>query len=75
MIIFPKADLTGMFPNYKGFLEAKHSGFVGTIQTGDLLGNPEKKIGNVNVYSNGGRLQPGCYTSESNIFECNSEFS
>ena len=63
-----------MFPNYMGILEANYAGFVGSIQTGDLLGNPEMKMGNVNVYSNGGRLQPGCYTNESNIFECESVF-
>ena len=41
--------------------------FIGIMQTSDVLGNPDQKMGNVNVFSNGGRLQPGCYTDKNNI--------
>ena len=34
------------------------------------LGTSDKQIGNVNVLSNGGRLQPGCYSDENNVNEC-----
>ena len=44
--------------------------FVGVMQTSDVLGSPDLRIGNVDVLSNGGRLQPGCYSDEDNISEC-----
>ena len=34
------------------------------------LGTSDKQIGNVDVLSNGGRLQPGCYSDENNVNEC-----
>ena len=45
--------------------------FVGVLQTSDVLGAPESKIGDINAFSNGGRLQTGCYSNENNISECN----
>ena len=63
-----------MFPNLKTAVdvqEGKRSkSFVGVIQTSDVLGTSDNKIGNVDVLSNGGRLQPGCYSNENNIAEC-----
>ena len=44
--------------------------FVGVMHTSDVIGDPESRIGNVDVYTNGGRLQPGCYNNENNITEC-----
>lgn len=41
--------------------------FVGSIHTSDVIGDPEHKIGHVSVYTNGGRLQPGCYENEKNL--------
>ena len=40
------------------------------MQTSDILGSSDSKIGNVDVLSNGGRIQPGCYRNENNINEC-----
>ena len=37
------------------------------MHTSDVIGDPENRIGNVDVYANGGRLQPGCYDSETDI--------
>ena len=45
--------------------------FVGVIQTSDVIGAPDSKIGNIDALSNGGRLQSGCYSDEKNISECN----
>ena len=45
--------------------------FVSVFQTSDVLGAPESKIGNINAFLNGGRLQTGCYSNENNISECN----
>ena len=45
--------------------------FIGVMQTSDLVGSSEDKYGNVNVFSNGGRLQPGCYKNETDIQQCN----
>ena len=39
------------------------------------LGTSDKQIGNVDVLSNGGRLQPGCYSDENNVNECKNFFS
>ena len=44
--------------------------FVNVLQTSDILGNPNAKLGNLNVILNGGRLQPGCFTNENNITQC-----
>ena len=44
--------------------------FVNVLQTSDILGNPDAKLGNLNVILNGGRLQPGCFTNENNITQC-----
>ena len=40
------------------------------MHTSDVIGDPESRIGNVDVYTNGGRLQPGCYNNENNITGC-----
>ena len=48
--------------------------FVNVLQTSDILGNPDAKLGNLNVILNGGRLQPGCFKNENNITECNCYF-
>ena len=45
--------------------------FVGVMHTSDVNGDPESRYGNVDVYSAGGRLQPGCYYDENNITQCN----
>ena len=45
--------------------------FVGVMHTSDVNGDPESRYGNVDVYSAGGRLQPGCYKDENNITQCN----
>ena len=62
-----------MFPNLKNqeFWERnlQQRNFVGVLQTSDILGYPDTKIGNVDVLSNGGRLQPGCYKNSKNINE------
>ena len=52
-------------------IQSEPRSFVGVLQTSDILGSPDLRIGNVNVLSNGGRLQPGCYSDENNITECN----
>ena len=44
--------------------------FVGVMHTSDVNGDPESRYGNVDVYSAGGRLQPGCYYDENNITQC-----
>ena len=44
--------------------------FVNVLQTSDILGTPNAKLGNLNVILNGGRLQPGCFTNENNITQC-----
>ena len=44
--------------------------FVNVLQTSDILGTPDAKLGNLNVILNGGRLQPGCFTNENNITQC-----
>ena len=66
--------MANIFPHLSGGgqveVESGPRSFVGIMQTSDILGNPDKKIGNVDVLSNGGRLQAGCYTNENNIFEC-----
>lgn len=70
------SDLSALFPhlqwrdNYRYKDSGDDDGFVGIMQTSDILGNPERRIGNADVLSNGGRLQPGCYRNESNIREC-----
>ena len=49
----------------------KGNNFVGVMQTSDIIGSPELlNLGMVNVFSNGGRLQPGCYTNEKDISQC-----
>ena len=48
--------------------------FVGVMHTSDVNGDPESRYGNVDVYSAGGRLQPGCYYDENNITQCNITF-
>ena len=45
--------------------------FVGVMHTSDVNGDPEGMHGQVDVYSAGGRLQPGCYKNESDINLCN----
>ena len=65
-----------MFPNLNGTsASAKRSAkrslsFVSVLQTSDILGTPDERFGNLNVQSNGGRLQPGCFRNENNISEC-----
>ena len=52
----------------KPLLDKNKKTFVGIMQTSDVLGNPDaKNMANVNVFSDGGRLQPGCYTDKNNI--------
>ena len=58
-----------MFAQTEEFKPSKKH-FVGVMQTSDVLGSPDKKIGSFNVFSNGGRLQPGCYTNENSIQQC-----
>ena len=66
-----------MFPNLvkrskiQGEIKPRKKTFVGIMQTSDVLGNPDEKVGNVNVFSNGGRLQPGCYSNEDDIEQRN----
>ncbi len=70
-------DPRTLFPNLPNFMEFDNGpkSFIGVMQTSDLLGNPDNKIGNVDVLSSGGRLQPGCYSNSNNIHECNLKFS
>ena len=65
-------DPNSMFPNLKKvkFDKKGKKSFVGILQTSDILGYPDNKIGNADVLSNGGRLQPGCYKDSNNIKEC-----
>ena len=50
--------------------DKRSKSFVNVLQTSDILGNPNAKLGNLNVILNGGRLQPGCFTNENNITQC-----
>ena len=73
-IYFP-TDVKENFPNLDVPLAKVDSGkrsrsFVNVLQTSDILGNPNAKLGNLNVILNGGRLQPGCFTNENNITQC-----
>ncbi len=43
---------------------------VNVLHTADILGDPDSKYGSVDIYANGGRLQPGCYTNTSDITQC-----
>ena len=73
------SDINKMFPGLinrsgpgdeglKPLLDKNKKTFVGIMQTSDVLGNPDaKNMANVNVFSNGGRLQPGCYSDQNNI--------
>ena len=56
--------------NQTNEIQSEAKPFVGVIQTSDVLGSPDVKKGNVDVLFNGGRLQPGCYSNESFINEC-----
>ena len=52
------------------------SGPMGTrsliFHTSDVIGTPDSKFNGINVYINGGRLQPGCYTNSTDISQRNS---
>ena len=37
--------------------------FTEAIHTSDIIGNPDDKFGHVDIFVNGGRLQPGCYSN------------
>ena len=52
------------------FNESKRKSFVGVIQTSDFLGSPDFKLGNADILSGGGRIQPGCYKSTDSIEGC-----
>ena len=74
MILFPHLNTTwdiesGVRSSLD--IQSEPRSFVGVLQTSDVLGSPDLRIGSVNVLSNGGRLQPGCYSDENNITECN----
>ena len=56
--------------NYKNMAEIAPGAFVGVMHTSDIIGDPEGRFGNVDVYTNGGRLQPGCYNNEEDIHQC-----
>lgn len=53
---------------FQGTLK-RHTGTV--LHTSDIVGDPESQFGAIDIYVNGGRLQPGCYTNEKDISQCN----
>ena len=63
-----------LFPSLKNKTKKLKPGrrhLIGVMQTSDVLGSPDNKYGNVNVFSNGGRIQPGCYDNDTDIRQCN----
>ena len=72
IIDFFFADVKENFPNLDCSLDSgkRSKSFVNVLQTSDILGTPDARLGNLNVILNGGRLQPGCFTNENNITQC-----
>ena len=63
-------DPNNLFPQVlpiKENVEGMKDNFVNVMQTSDVIGSPDKKIGTFDVFSNGGRLQPGCYIDQDKI--------
>ncbi len=60
----------GIKYNFRSIHQQDPNVFIGAIHTSDVIGDPESKLGNVDVYANGGRLQPGCYYNQNYINQC-----
>ena len=66
---FFHTHVKGNFPNIDVPLDSgkRSKSFVNVLQTSDILGSPDARLGNLNVQLNGGRIQPGCHKNENNM--------